>query len=93
MVMVTNDEVLQYLKSLDFPIDKDEIVRQVEQQGAPEPVLKALRALPPLDYRNKNEVVRSAATAIAPEMGPAERAERARIGEHARVAQHLRERR
>lgn len=93
MVMVTDAEVLRYLKTLDFPIDKEEIVRQVAQQGAPEAVLKALRALPPVDYRNKNEVVRSAATAIAPEMTPAERAERARIGEHMRVAQHLRERR
>ncbi|HEY8533846.1 MAG TPA: DUF2795 domain-containing protein [Micromonospora sp.] len=92
MVRVTNEEVLRYLKSLDFPLDKEEIVRQVEQQGAPESVVKALRALPPMDYRNKTEVVRSAATAIAPEMSPAERAERARIGEHMRVAQHLRER-
>ncbi|SDY23301.1 Protein of unknown function [Micromonospora pattaloongensis] len=92
MVMVTNEEVLRYLKTLDFPMDKWELVRQVEQQGAPQHVLKALRALPPLDYRNKNEVVRSAATALAPEVGPPERAERARYREHQEVAQHLRER-
>jgi hypothetical protein len=54
-------------------------------------VLKALRALPPLDYRNKNEVVRSAATALAPEVSPPERAERARYRHHQQVAQHLRE--
>lgn len=90
MVMVTNEEVLRYLNTLDFPIDKEEIVRQVEQQGAPEPVLKALRALPPLDYRNKNEVVRSADTDLAPEVDHAERAARDRWREHQRIPRHLR---
>ncbi|MEV1288389.1 DUF2795 domain-containing protein [Micromonospora sp. NPDC049679] len=91
MVMVTNEEVLRYLNALDFPIDKEELVRQVERQGAPQNVLKALRALPPLDYSNKNEVVRSAAIALAPEVSPPERAERARYRHHQQVAQHLRE--
>jgi Protein of unknown function (DUF2795) len=64
--MATTDEVLGYLDPVDFPAGKDEIVRGAERAGAPEDVLKALRAMPPVDYRSKAEVAQSARTDTAP---------------------------
>jgi hypothetical protein len=89
--MVTNAEVLRYLTALDFPASKEEIVGEAERAGAPDDVLRALRAMPPVDYGNINEVARSAATNPAPEVTPADLAARARNRKHQRVARHLRE--
>jgi hypothetical protein len=88
--MVTNEDVLPYLETVDFPAAKDDIVRVAEQLGAPEPVLKALRGMPPVDYHNKAEVLRSAKTRIAEET-PAEKAAKARDRKHQRVAEYLRD--
>ncbi|GLY24309.1 hypothetical protein CA850_03135 [Micromonospora echinospora] len=87
--MVSDTDVLRYLSSLDYPAGKDDVVRQAEQEGAPPEVLRALRALPPVDYANGNEVARSAGTDTAPELSPAQRAAQAREP-HTRVSQHLR---
>ena len=88
--MVTNDEVRRCLKTMDFPATRDDIVREAERLGAPEEVLKALRGMPPVEYRNKDEVLRSAKTEIAEET-PAEKAAKARDHKHQRVAEYLRE--
>ena len=87
--MVTNDEVRPYLETVDFPATRDAIVREAERLGAPEPVLTALRGMPPVDYHNKEEVLRSAKTRIAVET-PAEKGARARDHKHQRVAEYLR---
>lgn len=87
--MVSDTDVLRYLSSLDYPAGKDDVVRQAEQEGAPPDVLRALRALPPVEYANGTEVARSARIDAAPELGPAQRAAQARE-QHTRVAQHLR---
>jgi hypothetical protein len=58
--MATNAEVVKYLTTVDFPATKDDLVRDAEANGAPEDVVKALRAMPPVDYRSKDEVERSA---------------------------------
>lgn len=87
--MVSGTDVLRYLSSLDYPAGKDDVLRQAEREGAPPEVLRALRALPPVDYANGDEVARSAAIDAAPELGAAERAAQAREP-HTRVAQHLR---
>lgn len=89
--MVTNAEVLQYLTALDFPATKEDIVREAERAGAPHDVLRALRAMPPVDYGNISQVARSAATDLAPEVTPADLAARARDRKHQRVARHLRQ--
>lgn len=89
--MVTNAEVLRYLTSLDFPASKDDIVAEAERAGAPHDVLRALRAMPPVDYGNVNEVARSAGTNSNPEVTPADLAARARDKKHQRVARHLRQ--
>ena len=88
--MVSNADVQRYLTSMDYPAGKDDILRTAEEAGAPPHVLRALRALPPVDYQNTNEVVRSAATSPAPEVTPADLAARARDRKHQRVAQYLR---
>jgi hypothetical protein len=87
--MVSYTDVLRYLSSLDYPAGKDDVVRQAEREGAPPEVLRALRALPPVDYANGNEVARSAGIDAAPEVSPAQRAAQAREP-HTRVSQHLR---
>jgi hypothetical protein len=88
--MVNDTDVLRYLSSLDYPADRDGIVREAEREGAPPGVLRALRALPPVEYANGAEVTRSAGTEVAPEVGAAQRAVQARDRRHQRVAQHLR---
>ncbi|PWU54391.1 hypothetical protein DLJ47_13295 [Micromonospora sp. S4605] len=87
--MASYADVLQYLSSLDYPAGKDDVVREAEREGAPPEVLKALRALPPVDYANGNEVARSAAIDAAPELSASQRAAQAR-DKHQRVSQHLR---
>ncbi|MFG3706238.1 DUF2795 domain-containing protein [Micromonospora sp. NPDC047670] len=87
--MASYADVLQYLSSLDYPAGKDDVVREAEREGAPPDVLRALRALPPVDYANGNEVARSAGIDAAPEIGASQRAAQAR-DRHQRVSQHLR---
>ncbi|WDZ82480.1 DUF2795 domain-containing protein [Micromonospora cathayae] len=87
--MVSDTDVLRYLSSLDYPAGRDDVLRQAEREGAPPEVLRALRALPPVDYANGREVARSARIDAAPEVDPAQRAAQAREP-HTRVAQHLR---
>ncbi len=93
--MASYADVLQYLSSLDYPAEKDDVIREAEREGAPPDVLKALRALPADDYANGTEVARSAGIEAAPEVGPAQhptaqRATQARDKKHNRVSQHLR---
>lgn len=56
---VTADEVMGHLTDVDYPADKDALVAAASERGAPEEVLRAIRAIPPVDYRNDDEVVRS----------------------------------
>ncbi|ROT29748.1 DUF2795 domain-containing protein [Micromonospora sp. HM5-17] len=89
--MVTNADVLRYLRSMDFPAPKEDIVREAERAGAPPEVLRALRAMPPVEYGSTEEVARSAATDRAPEVTPADLAAKTRNRTHQRVARHLRQ--
>ncbi|MFD0822729.1 DUF2795 domain-containing protein [Micromonospora zhanjiangensis] len=75
---------------MDYPADKEAIIREAQRVGAPYEVLRALRALPPVQYANTNQVVRSARTEPAPEVGAAERAAKTRDKRHRRVARDLR---
>jgi hypothetical protein len=51
-------EVQTLLEDLDFPADKDAIVRHAENRGAGEDsvAVRALRAMPLATYRNISEV-------------------------------------
>jgi hypothetical protein len=88
--MTTPDDVISYLTEVDFPAGKDAILQSAEQQGAPPEVLKALRALPPVEYGNKTEVGRSAGVDPAAGTPPGVAAERSRDKGHQRVAEHER---
>ncbi len=60
--MATREEVLDHLEDVDFPADKDALVAAAHAHGAPEDVLKALRAMPPVEYASRGEVAQSART-------------------------------
>lgn len=60
--MASAAEVVDHLTTVDFPAHRDDLVRAAEGEGAPEDVVKALRAMPPVVYENKDEVRRSAHT-------------------------------
>lgn len=60
--MATAEQVVDYLTAADFPAHRDDLVAEAEREGAPEDVVKALRAMPPVEYASKDEVRRSAHT-------------------------------
>ena len=84
MPHVTSDEVVRYLGGADFPAAKEELLRAAADAGAPPEVLKALRAIPPEEYANRDEVARSVPTDPAADLrpSPAQRAEQAREQRH-----------
>ena len=62
--MTSDVELNHYLKTVDFPAHRDDIVKAAREQSAPEGVITALQAMPPVEYGNKDEVHRSAHTAL-----------------------------
>ena len=85
------DSIRSALVDVDYPADKQTIVERAAANGADEPTMKALRALPLADYDNIGEVIRSADLDPAADQSPHEQAEHARAGGHPGVAQHERE--
>ena len=67
---VTADEVMGHLTDVDYPADKDALLAAAERAGASEEVLRAIRAVPPVDYRSREEVVRSLRLDPAPDVEP-----------------------
>lgn len=63
-------EVERALSSLDFPLDKDELVRRVAEQDdeAGTAVLRQLEALPLATYGSAHEVLQS--VEVADQLGP-----------------------
>ena len=47
------------LSAVDFPASKEQLVDHAQAEGAGEGTLRALRAMPPADYENLTEVIRS----------------------------------
>ncbi|MEV8045518.1 DUF2795 domain-containing protein [Streptomyces griseoluteus] len=86
-------EVLEAIKDVDFPADRDELVEAARSAGASEEVVKALRGMPPEQYANREEVARSVRVDPASDLGltAAQRAEQARAGGKPGLSQHLRE--
>ncbi|GAA4697565.1 hypothetical protein GCM10023215_39770 [Pseudonocardia yuanmonensis] len=87
---LTPEQVLDYLTDVDYPADKDALVSAAERAGAPDEVLRSLRAIPPVDYRSRAEVVRSVRVDPAPERPSGLAAEQARMDAPPRVAEHMR---
>lgn len=59
MANVSLDALKDALSQVDFPAGKDDVVRSARDQGAGADALAALRSVPPVDYRNADEVIRS----------------------------------
>ena len=55
----TRDAVQAVLADVDFPADKDVLVETAARNGADDETLRALRAVPPVDYGGVAEVLRS----------------------------------
>jgi hypothetical protein len=53
---VSAAQIQVYLKGIDYPATKDEIVQTAEQNDAPENVMKWLRQLPERTYERPNHV-------------------------------------
>lgn len=56
---MSTDQLRQALRDVDFPAGKDELIRAAQASGAPGEVIRALRAIPPEEYANREEVARS----------------------------------
>jgi hypothetical protein len=87
---ITPEQVLDYLADVDYPADKDALVSAAERSGAPDEVLRSLRAIPPVDYRSRAEVVRSVRVDPGAGRPSGLAAEQARMDAPPRVAEHLR---
>ena len=84
---LTPDHVLRYLDDVDYPAGKEVLVAAAERAGAPEAVVRSLRATPPVEYRSRAEVMRS----VPVDPGAGRAAEQARTRAPAGVAEHMRE--
>ena len=82
--MATRDEVHAHLDDVDPPADEDRIVETAERSGAPEDVIRALRAMPPVECASRTEVLQSARTE---EPRDATRAAAQAHDPHTRIAQ------
>jgi hypothetical protein len=93
---MSNDQLRQALRDVDFPAGKDELIRAAQAACAPGEVIRALRAIPPEEYANREEVARSVPQDPAEELqlSPAQRAAQARERRHhggQHLSQYLRE--
>ena len=87
-------EVVEALKDVDFPATKDELVEAARRTGdGSKEVVAALRAIPPDEYANKDEVARSVRVDPASDLdlSPAQRALLGRKGGRPGHSLHLRD--
>jgi hypothetical protein len=87
----TPDEFLRYLVDVDYPAGKEVLVAAAERAGAPEAVVRGLRAIPPEVYRSRAEVARSVPVDPGAGRSASRAAEQARTSGPAGVAEHMRE--
>lgn len=55
---VSPDVMQRYLHGLDFPADRDRLMRKARESGASPEVLKMLAGMPAQDYGSMAEVMR-----------------------------------
>ncbi|MEU2061227.1 DUF2795 domain-containing protein [Streptomyces sp. NPDC013455] len=86
-------EVLDALRDVTYPADKDRLVSAAREAGASEEVVKALRGMPAEEYAGDPEVARSVRVDPESDLGldDAQRAEQSRHGGKPGLSQHLRE--
>jgi hypothetical protein len=88
---LTPEDVLRYLQDVDYPAGKEALVDAAERAGAPEAVVRSLRAIPPVEYRSRAEVARSVPVDPGSGRSASRAAEQARTRAPAGVAEHMRE--
>ncbi|MGY1634885.1 DUF2795 domain-containing protein [Geodermatophilus sp. SYSU D01186] len=88
---ITPDEIVRYLQDVDHPAGKDALVAAAERAGAPEAVVRSLRAIPVVEYRNRAEVARSVPVDPGAGRSASRAAEQARTRAPSGVAEHMRE--
>jgi hypothetical protein len=88
---ITPDQVLRYLADVDYPAGTEVLVAAAERAGAPEAVIRSLRAIPPVEYRSRAEVMRSMPVDPGAGRSASRAAEQARTRAPAGVAEHMRE--
>jgi Protein of unknown function (DUF2795) len=87
----TPEQVLRYLVDVDYPAGKEVLVAAAARAGAPEAVVRGLRAIPPVEYRNRAEMVRSVPVDPGAGRSASRAAEQARTRTPAGVAEHVRD--
>lgn len=55
----TGAEVQRHLDDIDYPCQKEDLVRHAEQRGAPDDVLRFLRSLPLGEYAEPTDITRN----------------------------------
>jgi hypothetical protein len=58
----TPQRVRAGLAEADFPAHRDDLVVAAERNGTDDDTVRALRSIPPVDYRNLDEVLASVTT-------------------------------
>lgn len=56
MALQDQSELRTWLSDVDYPARRDALVARAQQNGAPEYVVAALQAMPPVEYQNRNEI-------------------------------------
>jgi hypothetical protein len=84
-------EVQRYLQDVDYPADKEALLDAAGRADAPEAVVRSLRAIPPVEYRNEAEVRRAVRLDPGAGRSASRAAEQARTRAPSGVAEHMRE--
>lgn len=89
--MTLNDpqQARTWLDGIDFPTDKQQLVDHAEHHDAPQDVVRALRAIPPVTYGSIAEVLDS--VPVRDDQSDAEKASQAHQHTHSGLAEQERE--
>ncbi len=88
------DKVRDLLVDVDYPAGKEDLLTAAQRHGADEDSMRALRALPPVDYRNADEVLRSIDVDPEDRSGTtttSDKGRRRREHDHPGLAEHMKE--
>ena len=59
MALIDQSELRTWLNGVNYPAGKEDLVSRAERNGAPDHVISALRAIPPVEYASRSEVAAS----------------------------------
>lgn len=82
-----HDRVKDALAEVDFPAHRDELVEAGQSAGADGETVRALRAMPPVEYENIGQVLASVPAADAGGASGADKAAARRHHTHDRLAE------